>query len=123
MLHAIDRVYLADFGYRGQGELDHIGTGLGVERSEKPVTRGFSVTATQRGELVDIEVEPFAARQGQTGPANRQVQNIQTRLRVEPGKWVTVGGGSALENRAKTYGTSTKLDESMVLIKVDPVVP
>jgi len=120
MLYAIDRVYIAYGGIRGPVG---VGTGVGVERTEKPVTRGFTVTATQRGELVDVKVEPFAARPGRTDPANRQIQKMLTQLTVKPGQWVTVGGGSDVpefERSGKTYGTSAKLAESLVLIKVEP---
>ena len=121
MLYAIDRVYLAHGGFRGPFG---IGTGVALERTENPVTRGFTVTATRRGELVDVKVEPFAARPGRIDPGNRQIQKMQTQLIVKPGQWVTVGGGTdvaELETSGKGYGTSAKLDMSLVLIKVESV--
>lgn len=73
MLYAIDRVYVAHWGNRSRHE-----SGLGVERSEKPVTRGFSITATQHGEFVDVKVDPsLRARVG-------RIQRIARSRRCRP---------------------------------------
>jgi len=111
ILNAVDAVFLSRYG-----------DGIGVQRTEKPLTRGFSVTATQRGNLVEVEIEVAMAREGQDDPANRQVQAAKTSLVVPVGEWNVVGGGARREDRAaKTYATRSRLEDSVVLLRVDPV--
>jgi len=111
IVQAVDAVFVSRFGW-----------GFGVERSERPVVRGFSVTATPRGDRVELELEAAIAREGRDQPENRQVQALRTSLLVREGEWTVVGGGSEPRPRAgKTYGTGARLEESSVLIRVDRV--
>ena len=83
------------------------------------MTRGFSVTATGRGELVEVAIDPFIVRPGNTRATDRQVQAMSTSVVVEPGRWVAVGGGSEFpEGGGRTSSTAAQLEESHVLIRV-----
>ena len=119
-LYAVEGIYTADAISRNL----MIPFGTGIQMEEKPLTHGFSVTATQHGRQVEISIEPFLMREGHDAPENREIQEFKTELLVVPGEWTLVGGGGDLPDpSAKVYGTRSSTTESLTLLKVDTVSP
>jgi len=113
VVQAVDAVFVSRFGM-----------GVGVERSERVVAHGFTVTAKSRGENVLVEIEAASAREGKDRVENREQETLKTQVLVPEGRWVRVGGGaSRAKEGSKVYGGHARAEEGSVLIRVDRVAP
>lgn len=97
--------------------------GLGAERVERPVTRGFTVVATPRGRQVELRIAPFRSDPGFPEAGDRQLQEAGSYLVVTPGEWVEIGGGRPAEAPGgRSYDTTPFLEDGGILIRVDEIV-
>jgi hypothetical protein len=98
--------------------------GFGVTRVERPVTRGFTVLATPRGERVELRLAPFRRDPGTPEAGDRRLQEAGTYVVLTPGEWIEIGGGRPAEERAvRTYDTAPGTEDGGILVRIDVVPP